>query len=355
MDGKKSADARGHNGFIDLRSDTVTKPTPAMREAMFNAEVGDDVYGDDPTVNALETLAAKSLGKEAALFVPSGTFGNQLALFTHIKRGDEVILSEDSHIASSEAGAAAVIAGALFRTLSFQGQMPNPDAINRRIRRDDNFHHAKTGLICLENALGNGKTVPLDVMNEVYDIARGWHVPVHLDGARIFNAAAAMDVSPVDIAAFADSVMFCLSKGLCAPVGSMLCGTKDFIAAARRKRKLMGGGMRQAGVLAAPGIIAIKDMAKPERLREDHANAALLGRLLDDIAGVRTVRTDINMVFMYIDRPGFRYNGLDKKLREQGILINGGDSGPIRLMTHYWVGEDDVKRTADVIKEIVKQ
>jgi L-threonine aldolase (EC 4.1.2.5) len=237
---------------IDLRSDTVTWPTDAMRRAMAEAPVGDDVYGDDPTINELERLAADMTGKEAALFVPSGTFGNQLSLFTWCPRGSEVILGEQCHIIQHEAGAASVIAGVQTRPIFAPAGILPPEAIEERIRGND-IHFPPTSLVCLENAHSSGRVVPLSYMREVADLAHRHGLPVHLDGARLFNAATALGVDATEIAGTVDSVMFCLSKGLCAPVGSMLAGPRDFVEKARRKRKIMGGGMRQAGVLAAAG------------------------------------------------------------------------------------------------------
>ncbi len=263
--------------WIDLRSDTVTLPGEEMRAAMANAEVGDDVYGDDPTVNRLEEIAARRLGKEAAIFVPSGTFGNQLSILTHTLRGDEVIIPASNHIIVHEAGASAVIAGVQMRTLDCDDGMPSVDRILKAIRGED-LHYPRTGLICLENAHSSGRVLPMEYMKEVYSIARERAIPVHLDGARIFNAAVSLGIDAREIASKADSVMFCLSKGLGAPIGSMLVGTKDFIARARKGRKIMGGAMRQAGIIAAAGIIAIEKMI--DRLGEDHENARYLAKKL---------------------------------------------------------------------------
>jgi len=260
--------------YIDVRSDTVTWPTEAMRVAMASAPVGDDVYGDDPTMNELERLAAEMTGKEAAIFVPSGTFGNQLALFTWCPRGSEVILGEQCHIVQHEAGAAAVIAGVQTRTIFAPNGILPVDEIEARIRGDD-IHYPSTTLICLENAHSSGRVISLDSMKEVAALAKRYGLPIHLDGARLFNAAIALGVRAADIAAHVDSVMFCLSKGLCAPIGSMLAGPRDFIEKARRKRKIMGGGMRQVGILAAAGLVALKEMTG--RLAEDHEKRPLSG------------------------------------------------------------------------------
>ncbi|MDO8685895.1 MAG: GntG family PLP-dependent aldolase [Clostridiales bacterium] len=398
--------------FIDMRSDTVTFPTPAMRDAMFVAEVGDDVYGDDPTVAKLEVLAAGIVGKEAALFVPSGTFGNQLSLFTHCKRGDEVILGEGCHIIQHEVGAASVIAGVQLRQLKDEWdvyRMSGEDRMNissskrmdalsgdgvnavmgkmnpvsgemnavmgkmnpvsgemnlaevaASIRKAD-LHSPATSLLCLENAHSNGRVVSLLYMAEVYKIAVSHNIPIHLDGARLFNAATYLGCSPSDITCLCDSVMFCLSKGLCAPVGSILSGTAAFIDRARRLRKLMGGGMRQAGIIAAAGIIALRDMTG--RLGEDHANAKLLANRLSSIPSIsiNPENVQINMVFFRIDA-GKCLNSpteafpewLTSCLLELGIKVNPPDkTGSMRLVTHYWTKEADVMYVASVLKELL--
>lgn len=338
--------------ILDLRSDTVTLPTEEMRQAMARAEVGDDVYGDDPTVLELEKLAASIVGKEAALFVPSGTFGNQLALLTHCKRGDEVLLADDCHIVQHEVGAASVIAGVHLRTLMGDRGELKPDEIRQRIRTE-NLHYPETGLICVENAHSNGRVVSLENMHEIYEIGREHGIPVHLDGARIFNASAYLNVDAAEIAGYADSVMFCLSKGLCAPVGSMLAGTSDFIDRARKGRKLMGGGLRQAGILAAAGIIALEKMSK--RLVLDHQNATLLAEKLSSIPGVRVFIEDvqINMVFFEITKTGFEPEELVKELLARGIKINPPENGIFRLVTHYWIDRDDAIFVADTIRQVL--
>ena len=237
--------------WIDLRSDTVTQPTQQMREAMFNAQVGDDVYGDDPTMNELEKKAAEMLGKEAALFMASGTMGNAVAVMSHTSRGDEIILSDTAHIVAHEVGGAAVLSQAFVRTLHFENGIFDAEQIRSAIRDRSNIHYPRTGLICVEEPLATGKVVPLDKLQAVYKMAKEEGLPVHMDGARIFNAATALGVDVKEIAACADSVMFCLSKGLCAPVGSMLVGSREYIERARRNRKMLGGGMRQCGFLAS--------------------------------------------------------------------------------------------------------
>ena len=337
---------------IDLRSDTVTVPTPEMYEAMTTAKLGDDVYGDDPTVRELEEYSAELLGKEAALFVPSGTFGNQLAIFTHCERGDEVILGEDCHIVAYEVGAAAVIAGVQLRALpTFKGQM-EPAAVEARIR-GENIHYPKTGLICLENAYSNGRVVSVEYMQRIFAIAQKHNIPVHLDGARIFNAALSLGVEAKELAVYADSVMFCLAKGLCTPVGSILAGTRDFITAARKKRKLMGGGMRQVGVLAAPGLVALKKMIP--HLAEDHKKAKLLGAELAKIPGIKVFSEDIqiNMVFIDISATGYDPDLLVSELYKKGIKVNGANNGIMRFVTNYWVSRDDIYYVVNCLKEIL--
>ncbi|MGV8104005.1 MAG: low-specificity L-threonine aldolase [Mesotoga sp.] len=325
--------------WIDLRSDTVTLPGEEMRAAMANAEVGDDVYGDDPTVNRLEEIAAEVLGKESAVFVPSGTFGNQLSILTHTLRGDEVIIPASNHIIVHEAGASAVIAGVQMRTLDCDDGMPSVDRILKAIRGED-LHYPRTGLICLENAHSSGRVLPMEYMKEVYSLARERAVPVHLDGARIFNAAVSLGIDAGEIASKADSVMFCLSKGLGAPIGSMLVGTKEFISRARKGRKIMGGAMRQAGIIAAAGIMAIEKMI--DRLGEDHENARYLAKKLEEIKGIEIMRDrlDINMVFFKLDQG--RPEAIVGELYREGIKINPPEGDEWRLVTNLDVSRSDL-------------
>ncbi|MBM3115182.1 threonine aldolase family protein [Jeongeupia naejangsanensis] len=328
--------------WIDVRSDTVTQPTPAMRAAMAEAVVGDDVYGDDPAVASLEAAAAERLGKAAALFVPTGTFGNQLAMFTHCERGDEVIVAEDSHIVWHEVGGAAIIAGVNLRPVP----VLNGDAVRTRIRPGGDIHLPRTGLVCVENARGAGSVMPLATMREIHEVANHAGIPVHLDGARLFNAAVALGVEARELAQYADSVMFCLSKGLAAPVGSILAGPAGFIEKARKKRKLMGGGMRQAGVLAAPGLIALNDMSA--RLGDDHANARRLAELLEKLPGVVVHRDQlqINMVFFELLDIHQNPDDLVAKLLAQGIKANPPEDGLWRFVTHWQTGPAEVERVA---------
>lgn len=339
--------------FIELRSDTATEPTQAMRDAMYKAQVGDDVYGDDPTVIELEEYAAELVGKEAALFVPSGTFGNQLALFTHCRRGTEVILGEDSHIVVHEVGASAVIAGVQLRTLRTNGGEMSLDEVRDTIRSEDDIHYPETSLICMENAYSNGRVLSLKNMGEIFNEAKKYNLPVHLDGARIFNAAAYLEVGVKDITRYCDSVMFCLSKGLCAPVGSILAGSKQFIQKARKGRKLMGGGMRQAGFLAAAGIVALKHMTG--RLKEDYENALFLGKELSKIPGIKINVEDIhiNMVFFDMSETGCDSNKLVKEFYKKGIKINPEENGKMRFVTNYWVSKEDIPYIVKTLKEII--
>ncbi len=298
------------NRMIDLRSDTVTKPSSVMREAMMNASVGDDVLGEDPTVNELEARAAILTGKEAALFVPSGTFANQLSLMTHIQRGGEVYLSDDSHIVQHECGAASILSSAFLRTISPRGKWLTWDEIEPKIRKSDDIHFPKPSLIEIENPLSNGTLLPLEEMARIKQGAESYGIPVHMDGARLFNAAQALGVSVGEIASHTDTLMFCLSKGLTAPAGSLLCGSKAFIDRARRNRKIMGGGMRQIGILAGAGLFALDNMV--ERLADDHANAKRLGDIFGShpLFYVDSKGIQINMVFIQV-------KGADTREKEQ--------------------------------------
>ncbi|WP_279122290.1 low-specificity L-threonine aldolase [Holdemania filiformis] len=339
--------------ILDLRSDTVTQPTPEMREAIASALVGDDVYGDDPTVNELERQAAERLGKEAALFVSSGTMGNLLGVQSQTQRGDEVILGARSHIITHEVGHLAQICQCMGRTIDNPDDRIYPDDIRQAIRPDD-IHEPPTTLLCLENALSNGTVVPLELMRQDYAAAKEAGLNVHLDGARLFNAATALSVDAAELAACADSVTFCLSKGLCAPVGSMLCGTKEFIARARRNRKRIGGGLRQAGFLAAAGLIAMNQMSL--RLGEDHANAKTLAAMLEELDGVAVAKDqlDINMIFLTLNGLAAPERFVDA-LKEQGILINGADHGVYRLVTHWGIETADLPRIAAAIDRCRKE
>ncbi len=340
---------------IDLRSDTVTLPTDEMREAMNNAEVGDDVYQEDPTINRLEELAAKKLGKEAALFVPSGTMGNLIAVLTHCQRGDEVVLEMDSHIYYYEVGGMSAVAGVIPRLIAGDKGILDPQDIKRALR-EENLHYPKTTLICVENThnRAGGTIIPPEIIEEICQLGHERNIQVHLDGARIFNAAVALNIEPALLTKNVDSVMFCLSKGLSAPVGSILAGSKEFIQRARKNRKMLGGGMRQAGILAAAGIIALENMV--ERLEEDHKNARILGEGLADIGGIKvdleTVQT--NMVCFDLNKSGMDTHQFLPKLAEYNILGSPRPPTKVRLVTHYGISKDDIQATIKAIKEIVK-
>lgn len=339
--------------IIDIRSDTVTQPTQKMREAMAQAPVGDDVYGDDPTVNRLEELAAELSGKEAALFLPSGTMGNQVAIMTHTRRGDDVVCGKNSHVFVHEVGAAAILSGVILNTVESEDDIIHPHLLEKAIRETD-LHTPPTTLLCIENALATGRVVPLDTMEKVYTTAKSHGLAVHMDGARLFNAAVALGVPATEITKYTDTVMFCLSKGLCAPVGSMLAGSREFIDRARKNRKILGGGMRQCGILAAAGILALTDMTK--ELQTDHDNAAWLRERLAKIPGIH-VKGDgiqINMVFFTIDCSKKTAEALPEKLLAKGIKINGISAGEFRFVTNHDVTRDDLVYVADCLEEALK-
>ena len=335
--------------MIDLRSDTVTHPTSAMRRAMAEAVVGDDVYGDDPTVNRLQAEAAQLTGHEDALLVVSGTMGNQLALMAHTDRGDEVILDEQCHIIGHEVGAPAVLSGVNLRALPSRRGCMSPEDVRRAFRDPDDIHVPRSRLFCLENAHSTGTVPPLSYMREMSALARELGLAVHLDGARLFNAAAVLKRDPSELAQCADSVMFCLSKGLCAPVGSMLCGNRAFIAKARKYRKLLGGGMRQAGILAAAGLLAISPEMRG-RLEEDHENAR---RLYSGLSGLfSSMRApDINMVYFSLADSGISPESLINAFAAADILFNPPSaSGEVRLVTHHGVSAADINKVIEVIR-----
>ena len=337
---------------LEFRSDTMTMPTEAMREAMRTAVVGDDVCGEDPTVNRLEALAAELTGKEAALFVPSGTFGNQCAIRVHTKPGDEIVVCESAHIIEHEAGAAAVISGVQTRTIAPKnGTFITAAEIGPRLRLVEDVHHPDTGLVILENATSWGTVMPLAEMQAVRELAHARRIPVHLDGARLFNAALALGVPAAAVAAEVDSVTFCLSKGLGAPVGSLLAGTAAFVARARKIRKILGGGMRQAGVLAAAGLLALTDGVA--RLSEDHANAKLLAGLLAGIPGVKLDPASVqtNMVFCRIEGPQGTEQALVDVLRGRGIRTYDPGWWGLRFVLSRETTAEDARTLAEAVAE----
>ena len=330
---------------IDLRSDTVTKPTVEMRAAMLAAEVGDDVYGEDPTVNRLEALAAAMLGKEAAIFICSGTQSNLLALLSHCERGDEYIVGQQGHTYKYEGGGAAVLGSIQPQPLDYE-----PDGsldlgrVESAIKPDDP-HFARTRLLCLENTQG-GKVLPLDYLKRAQEFTQARGLGLHLDGARVFNAAVHLKVPVTEISRYFDSVSVCLSKGLGAPVGSVLCGSKQLIAKARRWRKVVGGGMRQAGVLAAAGIYALEHNV--ERLATDHENARALAQALSSIEGVTVAPGGAQTNMVYINVEPQRSVRMREVLKGQGMLISG--QGSIRLVTHLDVDRADIDRFAAAVR-----
>lgn len=338
--------------MIDLRSDTITLPTDEMRKAIFEAEMGDDVYGEDPSVNALQELAAEMMGKEAALLVPSGTMGNQVAILTHCKPGTEVIMEADSHIYYYEAAAASVFAGVQPRPLQGKrGSMP-AELVEWAIRQDD-IHLPPTSLICLENThnRAGGTVVPISDMQAVYEVACKHSLPVHLDGARIFNASIASGIPVKEYTACVTSVQFCLSKGLGAPVGSILAGPADLIEEARRWRKRLGGGMRQAGVFAAAGIVALKTMV--ERLAEDHENARLLAEGLASLKGIDFNPEDVDTNIVIVKPTTMSVGQIGAELEKKGILTVVMEPDRIRFATNKEVNRLDIEKTIKLVKEIL--
>ncbi|TFE02258.1 threonine aldolase family protein [Jeotgalibacillus salarius] len=338
--------------MIDLRSDTVTKPDERMRKAMYEAEVGDDVYGEDPTVNRLERLAAEVLGKESALFVTSGTQGNQIAGLVHCRQGQEVIMESQAHLFLYEAAAMSALAGVQIKTLKGTRGAMNPAEVEAAIRGAD-IHEPETGLITLENThnKAGGAVLPLENMREIYEIAGKHHIPVHLDGARLFNAQAATGISVKEYAKYTDTVQFCLSKGLGAPVGSIIAGSDEFIKKARKWRKRLGGGLRQVGVIAAPGIIALENA---ERLKDDNANAKKLADGLLNIKGVaidNEVQT--NIILMNLSDSGIETTVFLEQLKENGIIAGGFGPGIVRYVTNNGVSEEDIDETLKVVQKIM--
>jgi len=334
--------------YIDLRSDTVTKPTPEMREVMAEAEVGDDVFRDDPTVNRLEDLAANKMGKDAAIFVPSGTMGNLLALLVHCQRGDEVIVGNQSHIYLNEAGGMSALGGIQPCPIPNQkdGTLKLEDVLLSV--RDEDVHHPITRLICLENTQNLCGGVPLtaEYTRQVGKLAHDKNLSLHIDGARIFNAAVTQGVDVKELVAPADSVMFCLSKGLASPIGSILVGTSKFIARARHIRKMLGGGMRQVGIVAAAGIVSLEKMV--DRLADDHARARKLADGLRQITGIDVDDTSpyTNMIYFNLsDDAKVDMKQLGERMKASGVLLDVFDPRRLRLVTHYWIDDEAVEKS----------
>lgn len=339
--------------LIDLRSDTLTRPTPAMRAAMAAAEVGDDVYGEDPTVNRLEARAAEVFGREAALFVPTGSMGNQVAIRLHTEHGQEVVCEARAHVLDWEMGTTAAFSGCTLRAVPAPRGILNWELVRPAIYRKVKFH-TSTGLICIENThnMAGGTVMPAAVVREICAGAHEMGLPVHVDGARIFNAATALGVDVKELTAGCDTVMFCLSKGLGAPVGSMLVGSAELMEKARHFRKAMGGGMRQAGILAAAGLIALEKM--PARLGEDHANARLLADSVArcEIAGIdlETVQTNIVIFSLLAGRDAGAFCA---GLKEKGVLASAIGPRAVRFVTHYDVTRKDCERAAEVCRQLL--
>jgi len=346
--------------MIDLRSDTVTRPTPAMREAMASAEVGDDVYSEDPTINRLEKEAAEVFGREASIFVPTGTMGNQIAIRLHTQHGQEVICEARSHVLDWEMAMMAAFSGCLARTVAAERGILTWNHIKPAIGAKI-YYRAQTALVCIENShnMAGGTVTPLPVLEEIWAGAREAGLPVHLDGARVFNAATALGISVAKLTSGFDTVMFCLSKGLGAPVGSMLVGSKKAIEQARIHRKALGGGMRQAGVLAAAGLISLHEM--PKRLSEDHANA----RLLADAVAAHPKAAEIDLEAVQTNIVIFKLRGKDPSiggdavaftaaLKEKGVLVSAISPHAVRFVTHYDVDRAACQKAATIVSEQLK-
>src|SRR5579859_522114 len=340
---------------VDLRSDTVTRPTPAMRRAMAEAVVGDDVYREDPTVNRLQQRAAEIFERQAGLFVPSGTMGNQAAIKVHTRPGQEVICEQRAHILNHEMGMMSAFSGCLPRAVWAEDGILTWQLIAPNIR-DRSDHHASTGLVSLENTsnIAGGFVYPLKVSNEICEQARESGLPVHLDGARIFNSSVALGKPVAELTRKFDSVMFCLSKGLGAPVGSMLVGSKDFIEEARLVRKMLGGGMRQAGVLAAAGLVALEET--PKCLHVDHENARFLAQGLAEIRGIKIDPAKVvsNILFFDVSETELTSFEISKRLAAQGVLANGVTPESIRMVTHYDVNRAGCERAIRVLRDVLK-
>lgn len=340
--------------IIDLRSDTVTKPTPKMRAAMASAEVGDDVYSEDPTVNRLEERAAELFGKEAAIFVPTGSMGNQIALRMHTQPGREVVCESRAHVLDWEMGMAAVFSGCQLRTVYGERGILRWHDVEPALATTGLYYRAQTGLVWVENThnMAGGSVTPLNIMRELRDGAHDCGLPIHLDGARVFNAATALNVDVAVLTEGYDSVNFCLSKGLCAPVGSLLVSSRENIEKARRLRKALGGGMRQAGILAAAGLIGLDTMSK--RLHEDHENAKLLAVALSKVEGltVSAVEVETNIV---IFKTAFDAPAFVALLKERGVLASALKADTVRFVTHHDVNRADCQSAAAIVAEVAAQ
>jgi len=343
-------------GTIDLRSDTVTLPTPAMRKAIYRAELGDDVFCEDPTTNRLEQMAAERMGKEAALLVASGTMGNLVCTLTHCARGEEVILGDRSHTFLNESGGMSALGGIHPHTINNQpdGTMRLEDI--KAAIRGSNVHFPRTRLISLENTHNrcNGSALSAEYTNSVAALAKEHGLSVHLDGARIFNAAVALGVDVKELTANVDSLSFCLSKGLSGPVGSLVCGSSEFITEARRTRKVLGGGMRQAGIIAAAGITALEEMV--DRLAQDHKNARRLAEGIANISGlsIELARVQTNIIYFELDENRMTAKELVTELNKKGVKLLATGKGRLRAVAHYGISAEDIDLTIKVLSEVMK-
>ena len=342
--------------MIDFLSDTVTHPTQAMRDAMYKAAVGDDVYGEDPTVNRLEALAAEKLGKEAACFLPSGTMANLTSILAHCPRGYEVLVGDESDIYNYEAGGPSIVGGVVLHPIrtAADGRLELED-LRAAVRDPFDYQCARAGLICLENphCRSGGRVLPMEYLQSVRELADEFKIPVHLDGARVFNAAIALKVTPAEVAAYADSVQFCLSKNLGAPIGSMVVGRQGFIDDVRRLRKMLGGGMRQVGLIAAAGIVALETMV--DRLADDHRRARLLAESLIDLPEIELNLDEVqtNMVFFRVTGSRFTWQSFIRELSDHGIRMAELGHGRIRAVVHYQIDDDDIEQTIATFKKIL--
>ena len=343
--------------IIDLRSDTITQPTEAMREAMARAEVGDDVFDEDPTIHQLQDMAAEKLGKEAALFLPSGTMGNLVGLLTHCGRGDEILLGDRSHIFLNEVGGLSALGGIHPHTLPNRDDGTIPLEVLESAIRHSDLHYPPTRLICLENTQNYcfGSPLSPQYMDSVAELAHKYGIKVHVDGARIFNASVALSVDVRELTRQADSVMFCLSKGLSAPVGSVLCGTRDWVEGARKWRKMVGGGMRQAGHLAAAGIVALDTQV--DRLAEDHLNARTLAQGLKTLAGVKIdpEKNPTNILFFKLDHPKMTPEDFLAQMESQGIKLLLMEGGVFRAVLNRMVTHEHIESALQIAKSILER
>lgn len=342
--------------MIDYLSDTVTHPTQAMRDAMYEASIGDDVYGEDPTANRLETHAAQLLGKQAACFLPSGTMANLTSILAHCARGYEVLLGDESDIYNYEAGGPSVVGGLVLHPVQTQadGRLAIDD-LRAAVRDPSDYQCSRAGLICLENphCRSGGRVLPLDYLKEVRDLADAYKLPIHMDGARIFNAAIALGVPAAEIVAYADSLQFCLSKNLAAPIGSIVVGERAFVDEVRRLRKMLGGGMRQVGVIAAAGQVALETMI--DRLAEDHRRARLLAENIAELPDIQLDLDEVqtNMVFFRITGSRYSWQSFLDALAERGVRMAELGHDRIRAVIHYQLSDDDIMATIDIFRKVL--